>query len=45
VKKWCGLKSLDEKSWEIKLGSQEMAAMMLILINFNNNAKVIIKIY
>ena len=36
VKKWCGLKSLDEKSCEIKGGSQEMAAMMLMLINFNN---------
>jgi len=40
----CGaaLKSLGEKSWEIKGGGQEMAAMMLI--NFNN-ATVFIKIY
>jgi len=29
VKKWCGLKSLGEKGWEIKGGGQEMAAMML----------------
>ena len=36
VKKWCGLKILGEKSCEIKGGSQEMAAMMLMLINFNN---------
>ena len=36
VKKWCGLKSLGEKSCEIKGGGQEMAAMMLMLINFNN---------
>ena len=30
------LKSLGEKSCEIKGGGQEMAAMMLMLINFNN---------
>ena len=36
VKKWRGLKSLGEKSCEVKDGSQEMAAMMLMLINFNN---------
>ena len=30
------LKSLGEKSCEIKGGGQEMAAMMLTLINFNN---------
>jgi len=35
------LKSLGEKSWEIKGGGQEMAAMMLMLINFNNNVTVI----
>ena len=29
------LKSLGEKSCEIKGGSQQMAAMMLMLINFN----------
>ena len=36
VKKWCGLKKLAEKSCEIKGGGQEMAAMMLMLISFNN---------
>ena len=36
VKKWCGLKSLGEKSCEIKGGGQEMAAMMLMLKIFNN---------
>ena len=30
------LKSLGEKSSEIKGGGQEMATMMLMLINFNN---------
>ena len=30
------LKSLGEKSYEIKGGSQEMAVMMLMLISFNN---------
>ena len=30
------LKSLSEKRCEIKGGGQEMAAMMLMLINFNN---------
>jgi len=34
VKKLC----LGEKSCETKGGSQEMAAMMLMLINFNNIA-------
>jgi len=33
VKKWCGLTVLCEKSCEIKGGSQEMTAMMLMLIN------------
>jgi len=33
MKKWCGLKTLGEK---VEGGSQEMAAMMLMLINFNN---------
>ena len=36
VKNGAALKSLGEKSCEIKGGSQEMAAMMLMLINFNN---------
>ena len=36
VKNGVALKSLGEKSYEIKGGSQEMAAMMLMLINFNN---------
>ena len=36
VKKGAVLKSLGEKSCEIKGGSQEMAAMMLMLINFLN---------
>ena len=36
MKKGATLKSLGEKSGEIKGGSQQMAAMMLILINFNN---------
>ena len=35
MKKWCG-KSLAEKSCEIKGSGQGMAAMMLMLINFNN---------
>ena len=30
------LESLGEKSCEIKGGDQEMAAMMLMLLNFNN---------
>jgi len=43
MKKWYGLKSLGEKSWEIK---PKMAAMMLMLINFDNNAiAVTVKIY
>ena len=36
VKKSADLKSLGEKSCEIKGDGQEMAAMMLMLINFNN---------
>ena len=36
VKKWFGIKSLGEKTCEIKGGGQEMAAMMSILINVNN---------
>ena len=36
VKNDAALKSLCEKSCEIKGGGQEMAAMMLMLINFNN---------
>ena len=35
-KKSAALKNLGEKSCEIKGGGQEMAAMMLMLINFNN---------
>ena len=35
-KKSAALKSLGEKNYEIKGGGQEMAAMMLMLINFNN---------
>ena len=34
--KGAALKSLGEKSCEIKGGSQQMAAMMLMLIKFNN---------
>ena len=34
VKKWCGLKSQGEKSCEVKGGSEEMTAVMLI--KFNN---------
>ena len=33
VNKCCGLRSLGEKSCKIKDGSQEMTAMMLMLIN------------
>ena len=36
MKNGAALKSLGEKSCEIKGGGQEMAAMMLMLINFNN---------
>ena len=36
VKKSVALKSLGEKSCEIKGGGQEMAAMMLMLKKFNN---------
>ena len=32
--------SLGEKSCEIKDGGQEMAAMMLMLINFNNAYRI-----
>ena len=35
-KNGAALKSLGEKSCEIKGGSQEKAAMMLMLINFSN---------
>ena len=36
MKKSAALKCLSETSFEIKDGGQEMAAMMLMLINFNN---------
>ena len=36
MKKGAALKSLGQKSCEIKSGDQEMAAMMLMLINFNS---------
>ena len=36
VKNSATLKRLGEKSCEIKGGGQEMAAMMFMLINFNN---------
>ena len=36
VKNGVALKSLGEKSCKTKGGGQEMAAMMLMLINFNN---------
>ena len=36
VKKGVALKSLGEKSCKIKSDSQQMAAMMLMLIKFNN---------
>jgi len=40
------LKSLGEKKWEIKGGSQEwLQAVMLMLINFNNDCGNIVKIY
>ena len=38
------LKSLGEKSCEIKGGGQEMSAMMLMLINFNN-AQPLLKLF
>jgi len=34
-----------ENSWEIKGGGQEMAAMMLMLINFNNQPPLISKLF
>ena len=36
MKKGVALKILGEKSCDIKGGGQQMAAMMLMLINFNN---------
>ena len=45
MKNGAALKSLGEKSSEIKGGGQELAAMMLILINFNNGCVCIGKIY
>ena len=36
VKNSVALKSLGEKGFEIKGGGQQMAAMMLMLIKFNN---------
>ena len=36
VKNGTALKAWVKKSCEVKDGSQEMAAMMLMLINFNN---------
>ena len=36
MKNGVALKILGEISFEIKGGGQEMAAMMLLLINFNN---------
>ena len=41
VKKGVAFKSLDEKSCEIKGGGQQMAAMMLIVINFNNGCALL----
>ena len=38
-------KAWVKKSCEIKGGGQEMAAMMLMLINFNNGCVYIVKIY
>ena len=35
------IKSLDEKGCEIKGGSQQMAAIMLMLIKFNNGCTLI----
>ena len=39
MKKWCGLKSQGEKSCEVKGGSEEMIAVMLMLIKFNNGCQ------
>ena len=41
MKKGADLKSLGEKSCEIKGGSQQMAAMMLMLIKFNNGCALL----
>ena len=38
-------KILGEKSCEVKGGSQEMAAMMLMLINFNNATQPLINFF
>ena len=43
MKNGAALKSLGEKSCEIKDGSQEMAAMMLILKNFINGCVALLK--
>ena len=45
MKSGAALKSLDENSSEIKGGGQEMAAVMLMLINFNNGCCALLKIY
>jgi len=42
VKNWCGLKNLGEKVRKSKL---RMTAMMLMLINFNNDCGIIVEIY
>ena len=34
-------KSLGEKSYEIKGGGHEMAAMMWMIINFNNSLRIL----
>ena len=44
MKNGAALKSLGEKSCEIKDGGQEMAAMMLMLKNFNN-AQALLKFF
>jgi len=41
MKNWCGLK---KPGWEIKGGGHEMAAMMLMLVTFNNDCGIIVKI-
>ena len=41
MKKGAVLKSLGEKSCEIKGGGQQMAVIMLMLINFNNGCALL----
>ena len=45
MKNDAALKSQGEKSCEIKSGSQEMAAMMLMLVNFKQCTQPLLKIF